>query len=292
MKQLIASLLLLCVPGAQAQSFDHIAYKQQVNPAYEIAIKEKKYTESLQKLEAVNKKYGMLYGEDYRLQAYCYKMTGNNSLAAQSLKTSWSSLSFDMRTLWYVAPLDPGKIMEGFSEAENALVYEGFDNSAKIRPKNADSLIAVIDSMTYWDQFFRTQLNDSPYDQKVISELDSMNRVNEALLEKMVRKIGFPGEKKLQFSEFSIWFVLVHTAGNESFYQRMKPVFLQEVRIGNMSPWIFANWVDQHQFYNKLPTIYNTQVGLKNDFTKKELEEIRKNRFEIGLMDLEFTFYH
>ena len=197
-----------------------------------------------------------------------------------------------MRTLWYVAPLDPGKIMEGFTEAENALVYEGFDNSVKIRPKNADSLIAVIDSMTYWDQFFRTRLNDNPEDQKVISELDSMNRINEALLEKMVRNIGFPGENKLQFSEFSIWFVLVHTAGNESFYQRMKPVFLREVRIGNMSPWIFANLVDQHQFYKKLPTIYNTQIGLKNDFTKKELEEIRKNRFEIGLMDLEFTFYH
>lgn len=292
MKQLITSLVLLCMSGVQAQSFDHIAYKQEVNPAYEMAIKEKKYAESLQKLEAVNKKYGMLYGEDYRLQAYCYKMTGNNSLAAQALKTSWSSLSFDMRTLWYVAPLDPGKIMEGFTEAENALVYEGFDNSAKIRPKNADSLIAVIDSMTYWDQFFRTRLNDSPYDQKAISELDSMNLVNEALLEKMVRNIGFPGEKKLQFSEISIWFVLVHTAGNESFYERMKPVFLQEVRIGNMSPWIFANWADQHQFYKKLPTIYNTQIGLKNDFTKKELEEITKNRFEIGLMDLEFTLYH
>ncbi len=292
MKQLIASLLVVCAACAHAQSFDHIAYKQEVSPAYEMAIKEKKYAESLQKLEAVNKKYGMLYGEDYRLQAYCYKMTGNNSLAAQSLKTSWSSLSFDMRTLWYVAQLDPGKIMEGFSEAENALVYEGFDNSAKIRPKNADSLIAVIDSMTYWDQFFRTRLNDSPEDQKVIAELDSMNRTNEALLEKMVRNIGFPGEKKLQFSEFSIWFVLVHTAGNESFYQRMKPVFLQEVRIGNMSPWIFANWVDQHQFYKKLPTIYNTQVGLKTAFTPQEAEEIRKNRFEIGLMDLEFTLYH
>lgn len=292
MKQLITSLLLVCWTYAQAQSFDHIAYKQEVNPAYEMAIKEKKYAESLQKLEAINKKYGMLYGEDYRLQAYCYKMTGNNSLAAQSLKTSWSSLSFDMRTLWYIAQLDPGKIMEGFSEAENALVYEGFDNSAKIRPQNADSLIAVIDSMTYWDQFFRTRLNDNPTDQKVIAELDSMNRINEDLLEKMVEKIGFPGEKKLQLSESCIWFVLVHSAGNESFYQRMKPVFLREVRIGNMSPWMFANWVDQHQFYNKLPTIYNTQVGLKTAFTQQEVEEITKNRFEIGLMDLEFTLYH
>ena len=79
MKQLIASLLVVCAACAHAQSFDHIAYKQEVSPAYEMAIKEKKYAESLQKLEAVNKKYGMLYGEDYRLQAYCYKMTGNNS---------------------------------------------------------------------------------------------------------------------------------------------------------------------------------------------------------------------
>jgi hypothetical protein len=59
-----------------------------------------------------------------------------------------------------------------------------------------------------------------------------------------------------------------------------------------MSPWMFASWVDQHQFYTKLPTMYNTQVGFKTDFTEKEREQISKNRFEIGLVDLEYTESH
>ena len=69
----------------------------------------------------------------------------------------------------------------------------------------------------------------------------------------------------------------------------MKPVFLNEVKIGNMSPWMYASWVDQYHFYKELPTMYNTQVGFKNDFTESELKEISKNRFEIGLVDVEYS---
>ena len=230
MKRLFTFAFVLCISIVQAQSFDHIVYKQEVNQAYMLAVKDAKYMESLQKLETVKKKYGMLYGEDYRLQSYCYKKLGNDSLAALSLKTCWSVPSFDMRTLWYVEELHPGKLMEGFNEYENQLVNEGFENSAKIRPKNADSLIAVIDSLTYWDQFFRNQWHTNPDNKQFQDQLDLMNRVNEKLLEGMVRRIGFPGEKRLQLGEFCIWYVLVHSVGNEEFYQRMKPVFLNEVK--------------------------------------------------------------
>ncbi|MNJ86642.1 hypothetical protein D3C87_41460 [compost metagenome] len=292
MKRLITPLFVLSICFVQAQSFDHIVYKQAVLPVYKQAIEQHDFANSVQQLNAAKTRFGKLYGEEYLLMSYCYKGMGNDSLAAAYVKEACSVPSFDMRVTWYLPDLFIGNIVKDFSEQNLKLRDEGFDNSWKRRPKNADSLTAVIDSMTYWDQFYRNQWLDDKENPVFIAQLDSMNRRNEQLLEEMVRKIGFPGEGKLQLGEFCVWFVLVHTAGNEAFYQRMKPVFLNEVRIGNMSPWMYASWVDQHQFYNKLPTLYNTQVGFKTDFTKKEQEEISRNRFEIGLVDLQYVNSH
>lgn len=290
MKRLTTILFVLCISIVQAQSFDHIVYKQAVCPIYKQALQKRVFQESIDQLNAVKTKYGMLYGEDYMLMSYCYKEMGNDSLAAIYVKQACSVPSFDMRVQWYIKDLNPGYISEGFNEQNMKLKDEGFEISWKnYHAKNADSLIAVIDSMTYWDQFYRDQWHTNPDNKQFQNQLDSMNRVNEQLLEEMVRRIGFPGEKRLQLGEFCIWYVLVHSAGNEEFYQRMKPVFLNEVKIGNMSQWMYASWVDQHQFYNNFPTMYNTQVGLKNDFTESELKEISKNRFEIGLVDVEYS---
>lgn len=286
----IISLFLLLASSAFCQVTDHIVYKQSVVPIYKLAIEKHLFKESIDQLNRVKSKYGMLYGEDYLLMSYCYKEMGNDSLAAIYVKQACSVPTFDMRVTWYIKNLNPGYISEGFNEQNMKLKDEGFENSwNNYRAKNADSLRAVIDSMTYWDQFYRDQWHTNPDNAQFQQQLDSMNSRNEELLADMVRRIGFPGEKRLQLGEFCVWYVLVHSAGTEEFYQRMKPVFLNEVKIGNMSPWMYASWIDQHQFYNNLPTMYNTQVGLKSDFTKAEREEISKNRFEIGLVDLEFT---
>jgi hypothetical protein len=289
MKRLITILSVSGCMLGYAQSFDHIVYKQSVVPVYKQVIENRIYKESIDQLNAVKSNYGMLYGEDYMLMSYCYKEMGNDSMAAVYLKQACSVPSFDMRVTWYIKDLNPGYISNGFNEQNMKLKDEGFEISWKnYSSKNPDSLIAIIDSMTYWDQFYRNQLSSDPGKKLFQEQLDSMDRRNEFLLEEMVRQIGFPGEKKLHLAEFCVWYVLVHSAGNEEFYQRMKPVFLREVKIGNMSPWMYASWVDQHHFYNHLPTLYNTQVGLKDDFTEKELKEISKNRYEIGLVDLKY----
>jgi len=289
MKRLFTSFFVLGISLAHAQSFDHIVYKQEVNQAYELAVNQGNYTESLRKLETVKKNYRMLYGEDYRLQAYCYKMLGNDSLASISLKTCWSVPSFDMRTLWYVAELDPAKLMKGFNEYENQLIQEGYDKAMENRPKNTDSLLRVFAQLTKEDQDVR---NEWVEDSKAFQyKIDSVNRAHEAFLEEYVRKYGYPGEKQLQFMDWEVWLVLAHSSGNEAFYQHMKPLFLEEVRKGNMSPTYYANFVDQHQFYNKLPSVYQSLVYDNHPYvnTKTEREQISRNRFEIGLMDLEFT---
>ncbi|AEA42387.1 hypothetical protein [Fluviicola taffensis] len=290
MKRLTTFLSVLCISIVQAQSFDHIVYKQAVCPIYKQVLQKRVFKESIDELNAVKKKYGMLFGEDYLLMSYCYKEMGSDSLSAIYAKKSCSVPTFDMRTTWYIADLNYGYITEGFIERDRKLIDEGFEISSKnYQEKNPDSLVAVIDSMTYWDQFYLNQWYANPDNNAFKHQLDSINSVNEQLLAEMIQKTGFPGEKRLQLGEFCIWVILVHSAGNEEFYQRMKPVFLNEVKIGNMSPWMFANWVDQHQFYSKLPTIYNTQVGLKADYTDSELKIISENRFEIGLVDVEYS---
>lgn len=286
----IISILLVWHSFAFGQIKDHIVYKQAVVPIYKQAFEKRMFKESIDQLNAVKSTYGMLYGEEYLLMSYCYKEMGNDSLAAIYVKEACSVPTFDMRVTWYIEDLNPGYISRGFNEQNMKLKDEGFENSwNNYRAKNADSLKEVIDSMTYWDQYYRDQWHTNPDNPQFQRELDSIDRRNRELLEDMIRRIGFPGEKRLQLGEYCVWYILVHSAGNEAFFQRMKPVFLNEVKIGNMSPWMYASWIDQHQFYNELPTMYNTQVGLKNDFTKKELEEISKNRFNIGLVDLKYS---
>ena len=285
----IISVFLLVGSSVFCQVTDHIVYKQQVNQAYLLAIKQGKYRECMQKLDSVKKAYGFLYGEEYRLQSYCYKKLGNDSLAALSLKTCWSSPSFDMRTLWYVAELSPGKLMKGFNESEIAVVHEGFDNGAKICPKNADSLYRVFEQLSIDDQNVRNEwlANREAFQDKI----DSVNRAHEIFIENYILKYGYPGEKQLQFRDAEVWLILVHSSGSEEFYQRMKPLFLEEVRKGNMSPIYFANFVDQHQFYNKLPSVYQSLVYDNHPYVNTEAErlQISKNRYEIGLVDLEFS---
>ncbi len=286
----IISLFLLLHTLAFGQITDHIVYKQAVVPIYKQAFEKRIFKESIDQLNAVKSTYGMLYGEEYLLMSYCYKEMGNDSLAAIYVKEACSVPTFDMRVTWYIEDLNPGYISEGFNEQNMKLKDEGFENSwNNYHAKNADSLKEVIDSMTYWDQYYRNQWHSNPDNPQFQRELDSIDRRNGELLADMVRRIGFPGEKRLQLGEYCVWYVLVHSAGNEAFFQRMKPVFLNEVKIGNMSPWMYASWIDQHQFYNQLPTMYNTQVDLKNDFTQKELAEISKNRFKIGLVDLKYS---
>lgn len=289
MKQLFTYVFVFCISYAPAQSFDHIVYKQEVNQAYASAIKEAKYEESLKKLETVKKKYGMLYGEEYLLQSYCYKEMGNDSLAALSLKTCWSVPSFDMRTLLSVPELDPGKMMEGFNEYENQLVGEGFEQAAKIRPKHADSLVQVFNKLNEEDRMITNEwINQKNKEER--TRYDDMFNRHAAFLENYVLKNGYPGEKQLQLMDGEVLLVLIHTAHIEEFYQRMKPIFLNEVKIGNMSPWMYARWVDQHQLYFKLPSIYrsfDTNEAALN--TEGERKQISKNRFEIGMIDLKFS---
>lgn len=272
------------------QIFDHIAYKQEVNKAYEMAINKQKYTEALTQLAFVQEKYKMLYGEDYLLKAFCYKSLGDNKLASEAIKTAWTTPTFDLRTLWYIKELDPGALNIGFNPDQLTTVREGLD--AYTAPVNQDSLLALFKKLTEEDQFVRDRNSSDPSNETWANAVDSLNKVHEDFFADYVARFGFPGEKQLGTGDFAIWIVFIHTAGNEAYYQKMKPIFLEEVRKGNMSPYYFANWVDQHQFYAKLPSIYNTITANNIKLSTAQMNDVAKNRFEIGLINVPFTLEH
>lgn len=267
-----------------AQIEDHIAYKQAVNVAYEMAINDHLYQESLTELNRVEEKYRWLYCEEYLLKAFCYKSMKKDTLAALALKQAWSTPSFDLRTMWYVESMEYAMRLDQFNDYQKSLVQEGFENNAQIPRPLMDSLHELIEKMTNYDHLVRDENMRDPLNAFWQRAIDSSNLAHQAFLENCVKTIGFPGEKLMGGYDFDIWFILVHSAGNESFFQRMKPLFLEEVRKGNMSPFMFATWVDQHQFYAGLPNIYNTPNANQNKLNQAQLAEVAKARFEIGLL--------
>lgn len=268
------------------QHFDHLVYKQKINKAYELAINEQAYSRALACTDSVLVEYGMLYGEDYLLRSYCYKSLGNDTLAAFALRTAWLSPTFDFRTTWYIEVLEPMSIQMGFNAYQLSLVQYALDHYDSVRPSKQDSLLSIFRKMSETDHWVRDKNSQDPSNEKWIYAIDSANRAHEVFLDDYIQCCGFPGEKQLGFSDAEIWFVLIHTAGNEAFFERMKSVFLEEVRKGNMSPFYYANWVDQHQFYNRLPSIYNTPTATRIPLTDEQLKQVARNRFEIGLVNV------
>lgn len=283
---IILTFLLFISLKSGAQNFDNIKYKQAVNVAYELAINHQKFEDALKTLDHVESTYHQLYGEDYLLKAYCFKSMKKDTLAALALKQGWSLPTFDMRTMWYVSAIAYAISWDGFNEYQKSLVQAGFDNNAKIPRPYRDSLHQVIERMTNFDHLCRDENYKDTTNVYWQNAIDSSNLAHQAFFENIVKTLGFPGERLLGGYDYDIWFILVHTAGNEAFYQRMKPIFLEEVRKGNMSPFMFATWVDQHQFYNRLPNIYNTPNANQIKLTPEQLAAVEKARFEIGLLNV------
>jgi hypothetical protein len=286
---LILSFFLLLQVASFSQVKDHIVYKQEVIPAYQLAIDSGKFAQGIEILNRAKTKYGKLYSEEYLLLAYCYKKVGNNQKAAENLKTCWSEPSYDFSLIKNHKELNNGVIMEGFTKAQQNLVKEGFKNYDERKP-------SLIDSLQYWAM--KMTLKDREARDRPVSpdedndhEIRRVNEENSEVLLMYMEVLGeYPGERQMQLFASEYFIVLLHTAEDEAFFGRMKPIFLEEVRKGNMPPSFYAAWVDYHQLYKKLPTVYNTNPLARKQFSEAEVKAIRKNRFELGLIDVD-SFY-
>ena len=266
---------------------NHIDYKVDCDLAYRYAIDNLDYTKSLNHLSKVNKKYGKLYCEEYILMAHCYKKLGKQTKSAKCLKKAWSTYGFDMVCLSQIPQISLVDINEGYSKKQQNLVQQGYDNFAKLKRNNTDSLMAVLQAMTDRDQvprmkFYSDSIIDTNAVYREIVLVDSLNLIE---FRNIIYKLGYPGEWILPGNVSSVFVLLVHSSYNQAFFDEMKPVFLKEVTEGRMPPSHYALWLDRHYSTVYLPQPYGMlAIPGKTNFSEGQKQEIIANRLKIGLI--------
>ena len=286
MKKIIFLLSFLSCFRTEAQ-INHIEYKADCDLAYRLAIDSLNYTGSLKHLSKTSKKYGKLYCEEYILMAHCYKKMGKETKSAKCLRSAWSTYAFDLVCLDEIPQISLEGINAGYNKKQQQIVQQGYDNFAKLNRHNTDSLKAVLQTMLDKDQeprmkFYTDSVIDTAAVNREIVLTDSLNLIE---FRGIIYKMGYPGEWILPGNVSQVFVLLVHSSYNQAFFDEMKPVFLKEVIEGRMPPSHYALWLDRHYSMASLPQPYGMlAIPGKTDFTPEQIEEIIKNRLEIGLI--------
>lgn len=267
--------------------FNHIQYKTDCDAAYRTAIDDSNYLKSLSTLSKVEKKYGKLYCEEYILMAYCYKKLGKETKSAKCLRSAWSNYGFDMACLTQIKQIDLGEINRGYTAKQQKLVQEGFKNFAKLKRSNTDSLMLVLQIMLEADQVPRMKFySDAPIDTIAVNrEMAQTDSINFIAFKNIIYKLGYPGEWILPGNSSQVFVLLVHSSYNQSFFDEMKDVLLQEVQEGRMPPSYYALWLDRHHSVTNLPQHYG-MLAIKDNLnlSEKQKQDIQSARLKIGLI--------
>lgn len=280
---LLGILVSICSYG----QFDHIQYKKDCDAAYRLAIDDSNYSKSLNQLSKVKKQYGKLYSEEYILMAHCYKKQGKETKSAKCLRSAWSNYGFDMACFGQVKQIDLGEINKGYTAKQQKLVQQGFDNFGKLKRSNTDSLMLVLQTMLEADQVPRMKFySDTPIDTVAVNrEMALTDSINLIAFKNIIYKLGYPGEWILPGNSSQAFVLLVHSSYNQSFFDEMKPVFLQEVIAGRMPPSYYALWLDRHYSVTDLPQSYGMLAVPENfNLSEKQKQEITTERLKIGLI--------
>jgi len=271
--------------NSQSQKpFDHIEYKKECNSAYNLALFESKYKESIELLRAIENKYGVLYGEENILLAYNYSKIGNTNLTAESLRIAWSSYFFDFNLVWESEELSPAELMKKLSDKEKSIVKIGYEEFVKLKTSFSDSINNVLVRMVSIDQEPRLNPTDSLRFTENIIASDSLNLRD---FQRLIRSIGYPGERLLPGYGNPASILLIHSSYYKWFYDEMKDELLEQLRVGNMAPSDYVLWLDRYnyEFYNSL------NYGVLNipeaqNYSDDEKKIIRGKRLEFGLIEI------
>lgn len=286
MKKALFLLGILVSIGSYGQ-FNHIQYKKDCDAAYRLAIDDSNYSKSLNQLSKVKKQYGKLYSEEYILMAHCYKKLGKETKSAKCLRSAWSNYGFDMACFGQVKQIDLGEINRGYTAKEQKLVQQGFDNFAKLKRSNTDSLMLVLQAMLEADQVPRMKFySDTPIDTPAVNrEMALTDSINLITFKNIIYKLGYPGEWILPGNSSQAFVLLIHSSYNQAFFDEMKPVLLQEVIEGRMPPSHYAIWLDRHYSVTDLPQSYGMLAVPENfNLSEKQKQEITTERLKIGLI--------
>lgn len=286
MKNILFLFAVFASVGACGQ-FNHIEYKTDCDIAYRFAIDSLNYPKCLSQLAKVKKQYGVLYCEEYILMSHCYKKRGKETKSAKSLKKAWSNYGFDIACLDQIPQISLEEINKGYSKKQQKLVQQGYDNFAKLKRSNSDSLMAVLQKMLDMDQVPRMKFyTDSVIDTNAVNkEIRLVDSVNLIQFRNIIYKLGYPGEWILPGTSSQAFVLLVHSSYNQAFFDEMKPVFLKEVIAGRMAPSYYALWLDRHYSTRSLPQPYG-MLALPENFnlSEKQKLEITASRIKIGLI--------
>jgi len=110
---------------------------------------------------------------------------------------------------------------------------------------------------------------------KIQEKIDLENR--DKLIE-IINTYGFPSPKRTKSNTTD--YILLHFLSSEDF-ELLNPIFLDEIKKGNMPGEIYASWYDRIQYINGYPQLYGEYI------TKypcvESLEKTNSERKKIGL---------
>jgi hypothetical protein len=272
-----------------SQTFNHIEYKKECDIAYRYAFDSMMYAKSILKIKEIELKYNKIYGEEYMLVSYCYLKQEKLNKSARMYKKAWSNFAFDLNCLIQTAEFEQDCFFKNFNKRQIKIAKKGYKNGQKLKTALTDSLVLVFDNLNNLDQEPRLKLhNDTSkvFRKMVFQEMEIVDSLNMIEYKKIIYKHGYPGEYILPLNSTGAPFLLlVHSSGDKLFYNEMKDVLLNEVKIGHMPPSDYVLWLDRHNEYCGLPLEYGIlDLPSQNKFSQTEKEEIYKKRLECGLI--------
>lgn len=273
-----------------AQTYNHIVYKQDFEKVYSLVIDSLQYDKAISEWNKLEHQYKELHTEEYMLKAFCFYKLNKNNKAAKCVKEAWSHQLCDPEYLNQIEGFKWLEMVGSFNSKQNKKVDQGYKINASLNSKDYDSLNYLIEKLSTSDQTFRSFLTEEDR----IKYADSltalaMRKDSLDMLEfiRIYDKYGFPGEKvSVLFSKRLIVFML-HFADYEWFYQKMKPLFREDVIAGRMPASLFCMFIDRHSASNGLNAEYAIyQNPNKFNPTSEQLENIKNKRFEMGISRL------
>ncbi|MEM7105237.1 MAG: hypothetical protein AAF502_19015 [Bacteroidota bacterium] len=181
----------------------------------------------------------------------------------------------------------------------------------KLPKHTKDSLEIVLNEIGDQDQLHRWEIM---YGTNIQSEIDSINRLsledkkrivrehkqnnqtqidslwhiqnkidlaNRDKLIGIIKSHGFPSEKRVNSNTAN--YLLLHFLSEVDF-ELLNPIFLEEIKKGNMPGHLYASWFDRILYANGLPQLYGEY--LKEYPCVEDLEKTNMERKKIGLKKL------
>lgn len=260
------------------QNFNAIEYKNDANNAYELAIGDSSYREAIKYLNGLKKKYGFLYGEEYALKSYCFKMLSKSKKSAQNVGLLWSNLVLDWSYLFDIKEITPPNLIAGFSDKEMKIVNKSYERFKKLpKHEKADSIWVEIEKLLERDQEYRMK---EPFESEKVRIADSLNYLD---FKNIVLKYGYPGESFSFGGKCTrATILIVHFSDYPLFFNEFDPILLNEVKAGRMPPSDYLKWLDRHIYREQNKSLYAFFYPPKTE--KPSDEEIKLNRLKFGVV--------